>query len=99
MAGFRKEDFEPHIATAFEVAPVDMAPVTVELVEVSATSSAMLEGFSLVFKGSPASVFRHNTHTVRHPVMGEMALFLGPIHTGHTDAVYYQAVFSAPRER
>lgn len=99
MAGLRKEDFEPHIATAFEVAPAGMAPVTVELVEVSDTSSAMLEGFSLVFKGSPESVFRHNTHLVRHPALGELALFLGPIHTGSTDAVYYQAIFSAPRAR
>lgn len=98
MAGFRKEDFEPHIATIFEVMPAGMEPVPVELVEVKDTSSADLTGFSLMFKGSTDNVFRHNTHIVRHPVMGELALFLGPVHTGKTDAIYYQAVFSAPRE-
>lgn len=98
MTAFRKEDFEPHVATAFEVTPAGMAPVTVELVEVKDTSAANLTGFSLMFKGGPDSVFRHDTHTVRHPIMGELALFLGPVHTGRTDAVYYQAIFSAPRE-
>jgi hypothetical protein len=98
MAGFRKEDFEPHITTIFEVALVGMAPVPIELVEVKDSSSASLDAFSLMFKGSVDSVFRHNTHTVRHSVMGELELFLGPVHTGKTDAVYYQAIFNAPRQ-
>ena len=98
MAGFKKTDFETHIATTFEVAPAGMAPIPIELVEVKDSSSASLDTFSLMFKGSTDSVFRHNTHMVRHPAMGELELFLGPVHTGKTDAVYYQAVFSAPRE-
>ncbi|HEY4745686.1 MAG TPA: hypothetical protein VIH45_13565 [Desulfuromonadaceae bacterium] len=98
MAGFRKEDFEPHIATTFEVMLTGMEPVPVQLVEVKDTSSADLTGFSLMFKGGTDAVFRHDTHTVRHSVMGELELFLGPVHTGKTDAVYYQAIFSAPRE-
>lgn len=97
MSGFKKADFEPHMATTFQVAPHGMDTVTIELVEIKDTGSADIESFSLMFKGDTASVFRHNTHTVRHPVMGEMALFLGPVHTGHTDAVYYQAVFCSPR--
>ena len=97
MAGFKKADFEPHITTTFEVAPIGMEPVALELVEVKDTSASSLTGFSLMFKGGTDSVFRHNTHTVRHPVMGEMELFLGPVHTGHRDAVYYQAIFSAPK--
>lgn len=98
MAGFKKADFEPHIATIFQVAPPGMEPVPIELMEVKDTSSASLDSFSLLFKGGTDSVFRHNTHTVRHPVMGELELFLGPVHTGRTDAVYYQAIFSVPRE-
>lgn len=97
MTSFRKDDFEPHIASIFEVAPLDMAPVAVELVEVNEISSAAIGGFSLMFRGGTDDVFRHNTHTVRHPVMGELELFLGPVHTGRTDAVYYQAIFSTPR--
>lgn len=97
MAGFRKADFEPHIATTFEVAPLNMEPITVELVEIKDTGSASLDSFSLLFKGGTDSVFRHNTHIVKHPALGELDLFLGPVHTGKTDAVYYQAIFSAPR--
>lgn len=94
---FAKGDFEPHISTIFEVAPAGISPVALELVEVKDTSSGSLEGFSLLFKGHPDSVFRHNTYTVRHPVLGEMELFLGPVHTGKTDAIYYQAIFSMVR--
>jgi len=97
MAGFRREDFEPHIATVFEVAPVGMGRVPVELVEVREAGSALLDGFSLLFRGGTGPVFRHDTHRVRHPALGEMELFLGPVHIGRTDAVYYQAIFSAPR--
>jgi hypothetical protein len=98
MAGFKKADFEPHIATTFQVAPAGMEPVAIELVEVKDTSSATLVAFSLLFRGSNDSVFRHDTHRMQHPVLGGLELFLGPVHTGRTDAVYYQAIFSAPRE-
>lgn len=97
MTTFRKSDFEPHIATIFEVAPAGMAPVAIELVEVTETASAELDGFSLLFRGDATSVFRHDTHTVRHPVMGELEFFLGPVHTGRTDAVHYQAIFTSLR--
>lgn len=98
MAVVRKADFEPHIATVFELAPAGVEPVALELVEVKETSSGSLDSFSLLFKGSPDFVFRHNTYTVRHPVMGELDLFLGPVHTGKKDAVYYQAIFSTLRK-
>jgi len=97
MSGFKKNDFEPHVATTFEVVPAGVTPVIIELVEVKDSSSAALDAFSLLFRGNMDSVFRHDTHTVRHPVMGEFELFLGPVHTGKTDAVYYQAVFCVPR--
>lgn len=97
MAVFRMADFEPHIGTIFEVTPPGMGPVELELVEVRDTGSASYDGFSLLLRGSADSVFRHNTCKVRHPAMGEMELFLGPVQTGKTDAVYFQAIFSAPK--
>ncbi|MBI5655919.1 MAG: hypothetical protein HZC44_03450 [Geobacter sp.] len=97
MADFRREDFEPHIATVFEVAPVGMDRVPVELVEVKDNGSAALESFSLLFRGRTGPVFRHDTHRMWHPALGEMELFLGPVHIGRTDAIYYQAIFSAPK--
>lgn len=98
MTAFKISDFEPHIATTFLVAPAGMEPVAIELVEVKDTSSAALVAFSLLFRGSSGSVFRHDTHRVKHHSLGELELFLGPVHTGRTDAVHYQAIFSAPRD-
>lgn len=97
MAGFRITDFEPHITTTFQVAPAGMETVAIELAEITDSSSTSLSAFSLLFRGVEGPVFRHDTHHVKHPVMGEMELFLGPVHTGRSDAVYYQAVFSEPR--
>lgn len=90
-------EFEPHIGTSFQVTPPDMGPVELELVEVRDTGSGPFDGFSLLFRGGANAVFRHNTCLVRHPVMGEMEMFLGPVHTGKTEEVYYQAIFSAPK--
>lgn len=98
MAGqMKKENFEPHLNSIFEVWPEGMEMQKIELVEVTDKSSGTLDAFSLLFKGGATAVFRHNTHALRHPAMGELAIFLGPVHTGKTDAVYYQAIFSAPR--
>lgn len=97
MAGFKIEDFEPHITTAFQVAAAGMEPVTMELAEIKDMSSTSLSAFSLLFRSCENPVFWHDTHLVKHPVMGEMELFIGPVHTGRSDAVYYQAVFSSPR--
>lgn len=94
----KKEDFEPHLNSIFDVCPEGMGMVTIELVEVTDKSCASLDAFSLLFRGGNDAVFGHYTHTVRHPAMGELSIFLGPVHTGKTDAVYYQAIFSAPRE-
>jgi hypothetical protein len=95
MTHLKRSDFEPHIFTLFEVEVGDAAPVPIELVEVKDLGNAELESFGLLFKGSPDRVFRHNTYLVRHPRMGEQALFLGPIHTGKTDVIHYQAIFTA----
>ncbi len=98
MAGrMKKEDFEPHLNSFFEVVPKGMGAVRIELVEVKDNSSGVMEAFSLLFRGGKDCLFRHDTHRVRHPVMGEMELFIGPVHTGKSDAIYYQAVFSAPK--
>jgi hypothetical protein len=94
---FKKEDFEPHLNSSFEVWPEGMDMVKIELVEVKDKSTTALTAFSLLFTGSPESVFSQMTHTVRHPAMGEMSIFIGPVHTGKADAICYQAIFSAPR--
>lgn len=97
MSGLTKADFAPHISTVFEVTTAGMEPSIIELTELTDTSSASLSTFSLLFRGVEGPVFGHDTHLVRHHALGEMELFIGPVHTGKIDAVYYQAVFSSPR--
>jgi len=71
-----------------------MPKILLELVEVKDSSSAAMDAFSLMFKGGFETVFRHDTHTMVHPTLGEMELFIGPVYTGKADAVYYQALFN-----
>lgn len=94
MNGLRKSDFDPHVSSTFEVRPAGMPKVLLELVEVKDSSSATMDAFSLIFKGGFEAVFRHDTHLMTHPTLGELELFIGPVHTGKTDAVYYQALFN-----
>lgn len=99
MSGrWKKEDFEPHLHSTFEVCSEGMERVAIELVEVQEKSSGALDVFSLLFKGGRDGVFRHDTHAVKHPALGELVIFLGPVHTGKSDAIYYQAIFSTLRD-
>ncbi len=93
-----KASFEPHLNEKFKVHPQGMAPVEVQLVDITDKSSDSVENFSLMFRGPLDPVFRHNTHRVRHAKLGEFDLFLGPVTTGKTDGVYYQAVFNRFRK-
>jgi len=97
MNPFRKADFEPHISTVFEVLLPDQTTVPLALREIKAHDNGSYEGFSLMFTGSPECVFRHDTYVVKHPVLGEYEIFLGPVHlnSGEADTVHYQAVFSS----
>jgi hypothetical protein len=47
-----------------------------------------------MFKGEKPNVLAQDTHAVTHATLGTFELFLGPVHTGKTDAVYYEAVFN-----
>ena len=98
-APLTRQHFEPHLGSIFEVRPANAVPVPVELVAVEDRSNSSLDIFSLLFRGEQGiPVFRHDTWRVTHPVMGDLELFLGPVQAGKSDAVYYQAVFSAPKE-
>jgi len=86
--------FHPHLKDRFEVRTKSGEKVDLELVEIRDTSTAMVDGFHLVFRGPLDKVFGHDTHRVKHGKIGEFDLFLGPVMYGKTDGTYYQAVFS-----
>ncbi|MBP7864536.1 MAG: hypothetical protein KA419_01195 [Acidobacteria bacterium] len=92
-----RDSFTPHLNTRFEIRSRDGGAVEVELVEVTGMQTAACEAFSLLFRGPLAPVLTQDTHRVRHAALGEFDLFVGPIHSGWTDAVCYQAVFNRLR--
>lgn len=96
MSPFNKADLEPHLSSVFEVLPSGQEPIPIRLLAVHEHASDRVEGFSLMFTGSPERVFPHDTYLLRHPVLGEHPIFLGPIHMrgGDANVIHYQAVFS-----
>ena len=66
-----KKTFTPLLNDFFEVYPVGMEKVEVELVQVTDKSNDFSEEFSLLFRGPKESVFPHNTHRMKHPEIGE----------------------------
>jgi hypothetical protein len=91
-----QETFMPHVNERFHVRPAgaDARPVELVLVEVSGEDHGGMDTCSLLFKGPHEGVFPHDTHAVSHPVLGDLDLFLGPVHSARKDGVYYQAVLT-----
>ncbi|TWH48798.1 hypothetical protein [Sporomusa sp. KB1] len=94
VAKLHKQDFEPHLNEQFIVHSNEIGPVEMDLVKVSGQTTGKLESFSLLFCTAEGKAFRHNTCQVTHPAMGDFPLFLGPVDTGKTDGIYYEAVFN-----
>jgi hypothetical protein len=84
-------DFQPHLHTAFRIdGPI---PIELQLAEMTDTSNAAIEQFSLIFTGPPSVPLQQGTYTLQHPVLGEQNIFMVPL--GPQGALMrYQAVFS-----
>ncbi|MCX6582103.1 MAG: hypothetical protein NT166_18190 [Candidatus Aminicenantes bacterium] len=89
-----KASFDPLLNDKFEVFPVGMDRVELELVQIKDKSSDYTETFSLLFRGPRENVFRQNTHRMKHPVLGEFDVFIGPVMYPKTDGTYYEVVFN-----
>ena len=94
ISELKKSNFDPHLNSKFEVHTQSVGVVEVELIEITDDSKEYVENFSLIFKGPMEKPFEQRIHTMKHPEMGELDLFLVPITYGKMDAMYYQAVFS-----
>ncbi|KPD11622.1 hypothetical protein [Phaeobacter sp. 11ANDIMAR09] len=86
FARFQDQDFE--VIT-------DEGPITLKLIEVSKLGSGEREGgaFSVLWQGPETPFVDQQTHRLKHPEAGELALFLVPV--GQQDAGFqYEAVFT-----
>ncbi|MCU0285661.1 MAG: hypothetical protein MUF15_04605 [Acidobacteria bacterium] len=89
-----KAHFEPLLNEKFTVYPLGMDAVELELIKITERSNDFSESFSLFFRGPVNNVFRHDTHKVNHPKLGEFHLFIGPIIYPGIEGVCYEAVFN-----
>jgi hypothetical protein len=89
-----EKTFTELLQQTFAVHAAGLGQVNVELVEVKSHQTDRTEGFSLMFKGPQDRIFEQDTHTLKHPSLGEFQLFVGPVMSAKKDGIYYQAVFN-----
>jgi hypothetical protein len=86
----------PHIGTDFTVQEGDRT-VTLRLAEVAdqGVSNGMRQ-FSLFFHGPADVVLPQSIHTLVHPSLGPLEIFIVPVVGSNAVRTVYQACFSAP---
>ncbi len=93
-----RQDFEAYLHCDFFVTADHKSRTEIELIEITNTSTSAFEVFSLLFRHVSGNVFRQDTHIFEHPGVGEYPLFIGPVMTGRTDGIYYQAIFNSTKK-
>ena len=96
------EVFEPHVGSAFVVAPSQRCdPVTLELVRIIDRSNTQVEAYSLMFLGPKAGCFDQGIQEMTHAELGTLSMFLTPILSPGLGEhlIRYEAVFSRLRSR
>ncbi|MDQ3145892.1 MAG: hypothetical protein M3R01_02970 [Actinomycetota bacterium] len=96
------ETFAEHLGDAFEATPTDGEPLRLVLSRCEKTPYGSAEGwkgtlrrvpFSLVFHAPRDRLVPQQTWSLRHPALGELALFLVPLGPDD-DGMRYEAVIS-----
>lgn len=95
MSDFVLARVAPLVGETFDLP--DAPGVTWTLTEVNGFGTvadpATHQSFSLIFRGAPAPVFAQQTVTLRHPTLGERAIFITPV-AADAEGVSYEAVFN-----
>ena len=95
MSDYSLARFAGHVGDAFDVvgAPATPWPLTEASGHGEVVDPATHGSFSLLFRGAPEPVFAQQTVTLRHPEIGEQAIFITPI-AADTGSVTYEAAFN-----
>jgi hypothetical protein len=91
-----KESFEPRKGEVFRLSDEEAGEIDLRLAAVASTGlrgRAGREQFSLHFHGPPDPVLPQRIYHLENPEMGDLAIFLVPIHCDEDGAVY-EAVFT-----
>jgi hypothetical protein len=96
---WNKEALDKHLNTRFTISEKDGPEIEVELVKVTRQESGQREALSVLFAGPKTPVLQQDTLTVKHPELGEHALFMGPVcGADEEDGIHYEAVFNWAKE-
>jgi hypothetical protein len=94
LARLTADDVEPLVGTDFAV--VDrpgQAALRLTSVRRSGRRIGTREGFALLFSGSGSEPMPQDTYALRHPDLGELAIFIVPV-GAEPGGFSYEAVFS-----
>ncbi|MDV3348304.1 hypothetical protein D0962_21895 [Leptolyngbyaceae cyanobacterium CCMR0082] len=89
-------DFSSTVGSSFQVCPEPDTSLQLELleaVELSSSSSARSESFSLLFKGPSDVVLPQKLYSMNHSDLGDLSIFLVPV-AGASDGIRYEAIFN-----
>ena len=93
---FSRESFTPHVGSEFQLPAAGMACRLVEVGAACTCSSPAGDfvSFSLLFAAPAGSPVESAIHTLLHPSLGELEIFLSPVGPGDPQ-LHLEAVFSA----
>lgn len=94
---FNSRTFTEQLHTKFSVHLQGMAPLTVELVEVTERNTPRTEAFSLLFRGPAGPRLAQQIHDLEHAKLGRFPLFLTAV-AGDAESITYEAVFHRLRK-
>jgi len=91
ISAFTLAGFSAHLGSAFTLNGSDGLALT--LAESLPGQAPGASSFSLIFRGPAHALLEQATHTLAHPAMGLLSLFLVPVGR-EADGVHYQAIFN-----
>lgn len=90
----KKADFSPYVNDTFTVNSPHVGSLDVVLAELTEKQYPGQECFSLIFRGPHQPVLQQMTYAISHREMGEIQLFMVPVHHPAQDGIYYQSLFN-----
>lgn len=93
ISAFTLAGFSAHLGSAFTLDGSDGLALTLAEAQALAVPAPGASSFSLIFRGPAHALLEQATHTLAHPAMGLLSLFLVPVGR-EADGVRYQAIFN-----
>jgi hypothetical protein len=96
LAKLKKEDFERQLYTSFNIRLSKTSTLKAELYAVEQSKEggvAVMDNFSLVFRGVHATQLRQNTYQFEHTKLGAFQLFIVPAGS-QANMKFYRAVIN-----